>query len=405
MIRKIAHTVITRGFSLAAGFVLVFLTARLLGAEIRGEISLLTFALSLIGAMASIIGGPVMVYQASRIPSPQLTVLTLIWSLAVSVLVPPILVAIDLIPFSLWLHTMVLGFLLAVFTSFAGISLGKRELSLYNNLNMLQALLLPVAFLFFYLLTDNKSIDVFLYSLYIAYGLPAVFSALKFYNLYNEKRINNEDSGNAFFSVFRQGMQIQLATFFQLISYRAGFYFLEYFNWGFDSVGVFSVAVALGEAAWVISKSLATIQYSQIAASREEKFNRNLTWYLLKISLAGTSILALALLFIPDSVFTFVFGEEFSSVGALIPWLLPGIIFMAGATILTHYFSGKGQNSINIYASLNGAVAAIILCFIMIPAMGGKGAGIATSGGYLMNLLVLTFFYLRATRKTSISIE
>jgi len=94
----------------------------------------------------------------------------------------------------------------------------------------------------------------------------------------------------------------------------------------------------------------------------------------------------------PGSWYKILFGDEFANINRIIWTLGPGVVFFGIALILGYYFSSTGKHFVNAIASLIGLIITVVLGLIVIPSMGGYGAGITASVSYGVTALVVVFF-------------
>jgi O-antigen/teichoic acid export membrane protein len=70
--------------------------------------------------------------------------------------------------------------------------------------------------------------------------------------------------------------------------------------------------------------------------------------------------------------------------------------------ILGYYFSSTGKHYVNAIASLAGLAIALIMNFMLIPSMGSRGAGLASSFSYAVTALITLIFFRAERRKLSV---
>ena len=160
-------------------------------------------------------------------------------------------------------------------------------------------------------------------------------------------------------------------------------------------VGVFSNSVSLAEAIWIISSSIALVQYARIANADNREYSQKLTLDLSKICLLVSAAAVIVLCLMPSSVFTFVFGPEFGEMAGIIRILAPGILFYCVFLILGHYYSGIGRYQMNTFAALCGLAVTFILGFTLIPRYDVIGAAITSTVSYTVNAIFLFIFFIK----------
>jgi len=160
-------------------------------------------------------------------------------------------------------------------------------------------------------------------------------------------------------------------------------------------VGVYSNSVSLAESIWIISNSVALVQYARISNSTDKEYNQKLTLNLWKIcfviSLAAVIVLAL----LPSSLYMFIFGPEFGDMSHIIRILAPGVLCYSIFLILGHYYSGSGRYFMNTLAALCGLLATLVGGFVLVPRMATTGAAITASVAYTLNAVFLLICFLK----------
>ncbi|MBP5731311.1 MAG: polysaccharide biosynthesis C-terminal domain-containing protein, partial [Bacteroidaceae bacterium] len=155
---------------------------------------------------------------------------------------------------------------------------------------------------------------------------------------------------------------------------------------------------SLAEAIWIISNSIALVQYARIANADDRAYAQKLTLDLGKICLLISALAVVVLCLLPPAVYTFVFGPEFGEMAGLIRILAPGILLYCIFLILGHYYSGTGRYQMNTFAALCGLAVTCALGFTLIPKYDVTGAAITSAVSYTVNAIFLFVFFLKESR-------
>ena len=188
------------------------------------------------------------------------------------------------------------------------ILIGKNDLKAYNLNTAIQ----PIAHFAFifgshflgYSLTVELFIQSFFYSsliTFIASFIPAKKHIVSY-------RI--VESFQTFKELINYGLRSNYDNIVETLNYRAGIYFLFWFGFT-NAVGELSNSIALAEGTWIISNSLALVLYAHSLQSDDLKSQQKLTLTYVKLCFLGTSAALLVLIFIPDSIYVFLFGNNF----------------------------------------------------------------------------------------------
>ncbi|MDQ7035452.1 MAG: polysaccharide biosynthesis C-terminal domain-containing protein, partial [Anaerolineae bacterium] len=170
---------------------------------------------------------------------------------------------------------------------------------------------------------------------------------------------------------------------------------------GTASVGVYSIAVTIGERIWSLTGMVGFVLVARIASwdARDERSNA-LTALTIKYTFWLSLILTSTLIIFGQWLINFLFGQEFREAYVALLGLAPGLLMIGVAQILTiDAFGRKEAGSIVPYA-VAATVSNIILNFILIPPYDILGAAVASSISYSVYSLALI---VRFTRKSDLS--
>lgn len=386
MLKKILGTILSKSLTSICNFVVVILNAYYLGAEGRGEMAIIVMGLSIVNLFQGIVGGSALVYLTSRYHFFSLLISSYTWALLMSFAVGSVLVIFNLYPAEYFSDLIIISFLQGILSAHQLLLLGKEKIKEQNILEILKAVSGVAALLVYFLFIQNLTLESVIESLYVSILIPGIISCFYIYKYIDGLRLENMKNLTRDF--FKYGFSIQLNQISQLFNYRFCFYLLDKYH-GKAVLGVFSVAIAIAETAWVICRSIATIQYSRIANSTDEQYKTDLTVSFSKLSLLATIPVILIMLLLPQSIFIAVFGKDFAYIQPIIATLSYGVIFLSFFTIINHYYAGTGNNHINVIGAVIGNIVLLISGFILIPNFASIGAGLANSLAYLAMLLFL----------------
>ncbi|HOY32802.1 MAG TPA: polysaccharide biosynthesis C-terminal domain-containing protein [Bacteroidales bacterium] len=374
------------------------LVSRYLGAAGKGEQGIIITTIALILIFANIIGGASLVYLTPKLPLKKLLLPSYLWSLVVSLLFAGILLVFPLVEQRYAVHIA----LLTVINSFTAVNtsvlLGKENIRAVNTINFSQVALTILALLFFFVSGVAINIYGYIYSLYIAYAVTFVMSAF-FLRPYSGVRSHADTVTyrKAVALLFRYGFMNQLAHITQLLSFRVSYYFLESYQ-GYDAVGIYSNGVSITESVWMISGSVALVQYSKISNTSDRSFSQHLSAELLRISFLLSFFVLIPLVLLPGSFYAFIFGKDFSDINRIMWLLAPGVLVFVNALILGHYFSGTGKYYVNSIGSAIGLAVTLVLSMIFIPLLGYLGAALTASISYLATSIFVTVYFCRESK-------
>lgn len=391
MIKTILHTFASKLLNALLNMGLVVLTARIMGAEVRGEISLLIATLYLFVLGSGFVGGSTLIYLAPRFPLRKLLVIAYVWAIFVAlVLVPAIYLSLGL-PAPALGHWMLLALIFNLTAVNRYMLLALEKLKTDNRLGVVinAILLILLAGLLF---TDAaRVLHTFVIAFYGAWGMALLVSAWLIRAAW--RKDNNQSWWVVVQAMWKYGALAQGANFAQFLGYRIQFYLIGAILTKED-LGVFSVAVALSEALWMITQSISLVQLSKIANMSDGRSSAPLTVSLMKLSVAVTFVAMLVLLVLPESLFVFVFGQAFGPVRLLIAAMFPGILALAASNILIHYYAGIGRLGINFLISLLTLLLVAGSNYVLMPLFGLMGAAWASSLAYVLAALAIAWYFI-----------
>lgn len=395
---KILSTVFVRGYAAIANLILVMVTAKILGAEVRGEIALVILGVTIIGMFQAIIGGPSLTYFASKRTLKSLIINSTVWSVLAGSTIGLFISFIELSPWHFVWLLITIAVTQGIVTAQHSYLVGREKVFLYGALDAIRTTILWSYVIIRFFVFKSQSIDEVLLAYVFANALTVFLGFVVLFR--NDFSITGEQPASLN-EMFRYGSQIQLNNLSQLFNYRYVFYVVEKLK-GTEALGVFSVAVAVAESIWIICKSIATIQLSRLVNVKEITEQRKITLKLAVTSVTATVLATVIILVIPDTFYTYLFGKDFSQISGIILWFSPAILLLSFYTILNHYFIARNENWTNIKASIFGNILLLISSNMLIIHYSLAGAalvyGIAYLGisGYLLVMFMKRPPYLSA---------
>ena len=199
-------------------------------------------------------------------------------------------------------------------------------------------------------------------------------------------------------SIFHYGINNEFNYFIQFLNYRLSYYFIAKIL-GLAQLGVFSIAVSITEAVWIISRSMSTIHYSNVINSDDKIKSRLETRSYARQSLLISLLVIGVTVLVPDSVYQFVFGKEFVEVKRFIIYLSPGVMAIAVSNLYGHYFAGVGKLNILRNKSLIGLGATIVLLPLLINKYQLTGVCITLNVSYIASSVYLWYKFISEKEK------
>jgi len=381
---NIIRTFFSRSGTAVINLIVVVISARLLGDEGMGMISLLILTITINTLVVGLWGGAGLVYLTPRHPVKNLLIIGYSWSVVASLVVVWIMQYFKLYPDEFGNDV----YLLAIISSFVGINmyilLGKERIKTHNILTFFQSVFLLATISIQFYLIDFINVKAYLWALYVSFGFVWISSSIALLNI-NSTKVQ-ETFIETLKETYNYSKMVQAGSGMQLVNYRFSYYIIDYFL-GTAMLGRFSVAVQLVEGIWILGKSFGLVLYSKISNVDDVKESIKISLPLIKIAVFGTLLATVIILLLPPDFFTFLFGKDFSGINEILFFLAPGIVFVSATMLFSSFFSGIGLVKINTMGSFIGLVSTILLVVWMVYLYGLTGAAIATSLSYLTSFV------------------
>lgn len=384
MFRNILNTTIVRIFNALVSFAVLMVTARMLGPHDLGTIGLILLAITVILMLNNLVGGGAMVFLVPRYSLKKIVEISYIWSVISTFAGILVFVVLKIEPVQYTLDILLLSLVFGINFVNQNILIGKGAIRFFNLISFIQYMLLIVVLLMLFMVIDKPSIENYLLSLYISWGLQLILGTLRVIKLMNSHTVHT--TKGLIPAVLKYGFFVQIANLTQFFNYRLSYYFVEYYL-GRAKLGVFEIGNKLADGVWLFGKSISMVQYSWIANANENDDTVSITLRLFRFSIIMSLLMVVVLVALPEEVYLSVFGAKFTGIHKIILYLSPGIVAMSGAMILAHHFAGTGKHYLNTIGSLIGLVTIVISCFLLVPSFGLPGAAIAASITYLISLV------------------
>lgn len=294
---------------------------------------------------------------------------------------------------NLQLITVMLTVPLFIFkSSILNIFLGIQDVVKYNQINVIDKFLSLALLVLFLLVTANPTVAII--SILIA---AIIISVWQLYYLIVKSRIAPRVDQSLMKEMLGYGLKAQIGNVIQRLNYRLDVFLLNFYL-PIEQVGIYGIAVVLGETLWGVSGSIATIVFPIASSSTDKKslitFTNQITRFSLTLIIGFATLLAI----VSKPLITFWFGPGFSEAAVALLWLLPGISIFSISNILANYLAGVGLVAKNIYSSVISGGITIVLNITLIPQIGINGASIATSLSYIVFTLMTLAFYIHYTQ-------
>lgn len=186
-----------------------------------------------------------------------------------------------------------------------------------------------------------------------------------------------------------------LGNLSQFLNYRLDSFIVNGYV-GLAAVGVYSVATRLAELIWLVPNAVSTVIFSRASASHAQALNVSTprtfrrTSLVVFASTAGLASISYPLIHV-------LFGSGFGRAVAALLLLLPGVALLGCGNVLTNEIAGRGHPGLNSLNAATTLVATIVLDLLLIPRWGINGAAIASTVTYSVNACLAALIYCRVS--------
>ncbi|MGC8803637.1 MAG: lipopolysaccharide biosynthesis protein [Bacteroidales bacterium] len=390
--KRVLNTAFTKIIMSLVGLIVLLINSRQLGASGVGTAGIIILTITIILMVNEIVVGGALVYLIPRFTPLQILVPAYLWSLLNALLFFFVLRYTSLIDASFQPNVIGLALLLSISNAQAIFLLGKQQVKAYNLVLLMQYLVQLLVLLVLYYGLHRVSIQAYIVSLYGGYtaalitGMGFVFPLLR--------PLSVRKIFSAVPSLFSMGFVAQVSNTTQLLNYRLSYYLIEHF-WGTFWLGRYVVGMQVSESVWIVSRSVALVQYADISNSsnwqRAIEHTLRYVKFIFVLALLGISVIAC----IPSATYNILLGKGFSGIQGIVLLLAPGIVALASAHPLSAFFSGTGRIRYNMYGSLLGFAVTCLFGFLLIPGWGVWGAALTQSLSYLTTFGFSVVMFLR----------
>ncbi len=195
------------------------------------------------------------------------------------------------------------------------------------------------------------------------------------------------------------GLRAHFSTIVAFLNYRSDVFLLNLLV-SKTSVGLYDVAVSLGERLWVISGAVSMVIYPRVASLENESDKRELTVFVTRALFWFNLIISLVIYVLAEWVIVLLYGEDFRNAGLGLRLLLPGIVFWNITRVLANDIAGRGKPEITGVQAAISAGINIAANLILIPYMDFLGSALATTLSYSILTFSMIFAFCRLSGAT-----
>jgi O-antigen/teichoic acid export membrane protein len=189
--------------------------------------------------------------------------------------------------------------------------------------------------------------------------------------------------------LIRYGLRVYPGSLAGFFSYRVDAYLIAFLIANpSEALGYYSMAVGLAEMVFLFPRAVSTLFFPQVAASSQEDSNRQVA-LVSRVTLLVSGTFAVLLVPAAAVMIWLVLPAFVPSMPPLLV-LLPGVVALSAAGVVSGYLTGIGRPGITSIVSLISLGVNIVANLILIPRFGIVGASTASLVSYTLSTLMLT---------------
>jgi len=396
MLQEIFNTMWTKITSAVIALLILILTTQYLGADGRGLVSLIYSSIGIIGIFAGFVGGPAVIYLASKKKMQYLIFPIYTWTIFIAICGAVVLWVLRLVPDIYILQTAILSITSFIFYMNLYLLIGHRKVRINNTIYLFQWIFNLIVLGCFFTVLNQPYVEYVVIALFVSNisGIALTFIELK--KIAGLTPFQWSEEWEVIKSLVSFSFYAQAALIMYYLYFRLGIFLLNAY-YGLSATGIYSVGVNIAEFILLASQSIALVAYSRISNTSDREFSKNITIRLAKTGLLITLGITIVILLIPSWIYLLIFGKDFVEVPGIVMCMGPGIVAFGFSVIILNYFSGIGNYKVTVVAAGLGLCATIVSGYLLIPVFGMYGAAIAASISYIVMSVVLLVFFMGET--------
>lgn len=161
---------------------------------------------------------------------------------------------------------------------------------------------------------------------------------------------------------------------------------------GLGAQGLYSISVLLAEKLSHIPQSVQVVLFPTLSSLSPEEAN-SLTPRVLRNSFFLTFVAAVVLFLLSRPLLVLFYGTQYLPALKAFQVLIPGVVMLSIAKILSGDFSGRDRRIYHTIASGGGFAVNLALCLVWIPRYGIEGAAWASTVAYSVQSIVMLVYF------------
>ena len=193
------------------------------------------------------------------------------------------------------------------------------------------------------------------------------------------------------------GAKVTATSLVSLLNFRIDV-FIVLFMLGPKALGIYSIAIGLGEMMWQLTRPLALATFGKVASGSKAEAAR-ITATCVRHSFMLMALASVVLFFAGPKLIVLVYGPAFEPAGAVVRYLIPGIIAYSAMPFLAAFFTQNLGRPTTILATETIAMCVCAIGTVLTVGRFGLVAGaVATSVSYVAALAIVLSLFVRESK-------
>lgn len=192
------------------------------------------------------------------------------------------------------------------------------------------------------------------------------------------------------------GLRGYVANLLQFFNYRLDLFLVNFFL-GVSGAGIYTTSVGMAEMLWNLPNAVGFVIFPKSANSSAAEMNR-FTPRVFRATLMFTALGGVLLALVGKPFINLVYTPAFAAAYVPLLALLPGVVLLGGAKVLTNEISGRGYPQYNSITSGVSLILTVIFDLLLIPRYGVLGASLASTLAYSTIFLLALYYYRRVSQ-------
>lgn len=263
-----------------------------------------------------------------------------------------------------------------------------------DNFFLPNAILVLINFVFAFSIPFNNhagsaTINAVLYRYFLVFFIQGLVLVIAFIIKNKSWRQLLFPSGNELKKLTRFSLTALMANFIFFLVYRIDYWFVHA-NTAICTqadLGNYIQVSKMGQVLLIVPQIIASVIFPKTASGSDRaELNTSLMVIARLLSQLFLCIILVMALF-GNQLFIFLFGETFNRMFWPFIIILPGIFCLSVLSLLSAYFSGKGNLKVTVLGACIALLVVIVGDYIFVPLYGIIAAAAVSTAGYFVNML------------------